>query len=123
MTASLALAAGAQAADSVTYQADPAHSGFVDEPIAPPLGVRWAHQFGQRVSYPVVAGGRVFVTTAASGGGYGTTIHPPHVGTGAERWSAPPPGTHYWSAPPHDARPGFALTHHGRGAARAAGPR
>lgn len=119
-TASLALAAGALAADSVTYQADPAHDGFVDEAIAPPLGVRWAHRFGERVSYPVVAGGRVFVTTAASGGAYGTTLHALDAGTGAELWSAPLPGTYYWSALAYDAGRIFSVTYDGRVAARAA---
>src|SRR4051794_34071461 len=112
--ASLAVAAATQAADSVTYQADPAHSGFVDEPVAPPLGVRWSHRFGERVSYPIVAGGRVFVTTAASGGSYGTTLHALDAATGAERWSAPLPGTYYWSALAYDAGRVFAVTFDGR---------
>src|SRR4051812_28332682 len=86
----LALPAGvARAAESVTYQANPAHDGFVDEPVAPPLAVRWAHPFGTAISYPVVAGGRVFVTTANSGDGVsGTVLHALDAASGAEQWSA-----------------------------------
>jgi outer membrane protein assembly factor BamB len=51
------------------------------------------------VSYPVVAGGTVFVTVRpADGAAYGTTAVAVDLATGAVRWTRPVGGTYYWSA-------------------------
>ncbi|HEY9288023.1 MAG TPA: PQQ-binding-like beta-propeller repeat protein [Candidatus Dormibacteraeota bacterium] len=58
---------------SVTYQANPQHNG--DLPGAafmPPLTKSWSVDFGEQVSYPVVAEGLVFVTT----GTFNDSNHP-----------------------------------------------
>jgi outer membrane protein assembly factor BamB len=55
--------ANAAAGQAVAFQGDVAHSGFVSEPgLNPPLRRRWQHRFPGQVSYPVLGGGKVFVT-------------------------------------------------------------
>ncbi|MDQ3934340.1 MAG: PQQ-binding-like beta-propeller repeat protein [Actinomycetota bacterium] len=50
-------------ASSLTFQANALRDGFLDTPSpAPPLARKWSRELGTRVSYPVVADGRVFVT-------------------------------------------------------------
>jgi len=71
--AALATLAAAPAAfgDAVTHQADAVHSGHATvRGLNPPLHRAWSRAFPDVVSYPVIGGGRVFVTaftTAADG--------------------------------------------------------
>ena len=60
----IAVAAPARAAtpSSVTMRGDATHDNRVTGAPEPPLGVRWALDIGAAVSYPVIAGGTVFVT-------------------------------------------------------------
>ncbi|WP_329367451.1 PQQ-binding-like beta-propeller repeat protein [Streptomyces sp. NBC_00669] len=95
--------AGAQPAQtgvSTTYQVNARHNGtVVDSGVgAPPLSQKWSRDLGGSVSYPVVAGGRVFAT-AASPTGYGTTLYAIDAATGENAW-APVDlgGTYWWSA-------------------------
>jgi outer membrane protein assembly factor BamB len=63
----LALAPAVALADPpAAYQGDPGHTGFAPgATLAPPLGKRWIRtDIGWNVSYPVVAEGKVFVTTS-----------------------------------------------------------
>ena len=57
--------------DAVTHQADAVHSGHAKvRGLNPPLHRAWTSSFPDVVSYPVIGGGRVFVTaftTAADG--------------------------------------------------------
>ena len=54
---------------AIAYQADSAHSGFVANGPNPPLGRKWVRRdLGVRVSYPVIAEGKVFVTAYAGQG-------------------------------------------------------
>lgn len=46
---------------SVTYQINPAHTGSQLDTVSPPLTQRWSRDLGHSVSYPLIAGGRVFV--------------------------------------------------------------
>lgn len=74
-----ALAAPASArAMAVTYQADNAHTGNVADGPNPPLGIKWIRRdLGDSVSYPVVAGDRVYVTAhriADTGRAIGPTL-------------------------------------------------
>lgn len=50
--------------DATTLQAGPEHAGFVREPgLSPPLRPAWTRRLPGAMSYPVIAGGRVFVAT------------------------------------------------------------
>jgi len=75
MAASVSLAGpapvhAASADKAVSFQIDPAHTGLQQgDPIAPPLVQKWVSgNLGGLVSYPLIAGGTVFVTTTNSGG-------------------------------------------------------
>lgn len=85
---------------STTYQINARHDGsLVDTAVgAPPLSKRWSRDLGGNVSYPIVAGGRVFAT-AASPNGYGTVLYAIDAATGQDAW-APVDlgGTYWWSA-------------------------
>ncbi len=97
----ITVAAPARAAgpSTVTARGDATHDNRVTGAPEPPLGVRWALDFGAPVSYPVVAGGTVFVTVrAVDGAAYGTTAVAVDLATGAVRWTRPVGGTYYWSA-------------------------
>lgn len=63
---------------AVTYQIDYAHSGFATfgTPLSFPVTPTWSVTLNGLVSYPLIAGGKVFVTTSSSGsGGYGTSLY------------------------------------------------
>jgi outer membrane protein assembly factor BamB len=69
MAGTLAVARGAAAGngDAVAYQIDPAHSGVqTDVSLAPPYARRWTTSFSGPVSYPLIAGGRVFITAESA---------------------------------------------------------
>jgi outer membrane protein assembly factor BamB len=83
---------------AVAYQADAAHSGFVANGPNPPLGRKWIRRdLGVRVSYPVIAEGKVFVTayaSSANNSSYGssspsdpTFLHALDRNTGATVWT------------------------------------
>jgi outer membrane protein assembly factor BamB len=85
---SLALAVPAAAAEPPAgFQGGPTHSGFVDAPLAPPLGKRWMRADLGGPGHPIIYEGRVFVTTYASGDGT-TTLHALDAATGATLWTA-----------------------------------
>jgi len=103
--ATLLLCASARAQNmqdqSLNYQAGPAHTGFISSPaVAPPFRKKWTVNFGQNISYPVVADGRVFVTVRnPSSGPYGTKLYALDAATGATLWGPiANAGTYYWSA-------------------------
>src|SRR6185295_15247395 len=48
---------------AVAYQIDPAHTGSQFDTVSPPLGKRWTRDFGGPMSYPLIAGGKVYVTS------------------------------------------------------------
>jgi outer membrane protein assembly factor BamB len=51
---------------AVAYQINAAHSGFqVDAALTPPLALAWSVDLGGPPSYPLIAGGRVFVVANA----------------------------------------------------------
>lgn len=102
----LAFAAPAVANGSspaVAYQVDVAHSGVqADDSLVPPLGRRWQATFGGRVSYPLIADGRVYVTVTASDG-FGKTLYALDRQNGSTIWSRPISGTYGWSNAAYDA--------------------
>jgi outer membrane protein assembly factor BamB len=82
---------------AVAYQINQAHSGLQqDDFLRPPLAQRWSHTFPSSSSYPLIAGGKVFVTVR-NVSQYGTTLYALDEATGATAWSRPIPGTYYWS--------------------------
>src|SRR3954447_18796893 len=111
--AALVATATASGSDSVPYQANPQHTGAVDEAITPPLAIRWAKDMGSESSYAVIAGGRVFVTTKTTGSGYGSTLTALDAGTGAVLWTRQLAHTYYWSALAYDGGRLFALDYDG----------
>lgn len=85
--------AAASAADEVaTFQANPAHDGF-SRAVGPtvPLALDWKRELGERVSYPLVADGRVFVVATGIDDGtgplYGATLYALDVTSGETLWS------------------------------------
>ena len=100
-------------AGSVTYQGDAQHSGSVADGPAPPLAPRWAIDLKAPSSYPIVAGGKVFVTTKTTGSGYGTTLYAFDAATGAIAWSRSLQHTYYWSTLAYEDGKLFALDYNG----------
>jgi outer membrane protein assembly factor BamB len=87
-----------QEPQSVAYQINQAHSGFISmSSFAPPLKVRWTANLGSGISYPIIAGGKVFVTVK-NPSAYGTNLYALDAATGSVVWG---PvflgGTYYWS--------------------------
>ena len=71
---------------STSFQADPAHTGFVSEPgLSPPLRRVWTQRFPAEMSYPIIAEGKVFVT-AAKAHGRGSQVVALSTRTGRRRW-------------------------------------
>lgn len=87
---------------AVAYQIDPAHSGYVDfgTALALPVDPAWVVTLSDVASYPLIAGGRVFLLSrGSSNGGYGTRLHALHLATGAAAWGPlEVPGTYFWAA-------------------------
>jgi len=91
--------------EAVAYQISVSHDGYSgDGALAPPLTSRWSRDLPGPVSYPLIAAGKVFVTTSTTpGGSYGTTLFALDQATGATVWSRPIAGTYYWSAAAYEA--------------------
>lgn len=90
---------------AVAYQNDYAHSGFVTfgTALTFPSSPTWSVTLNGAVSYPLVAGGKVFVTTAGIGTGYGSELYALDEQTGNVAWGPLDiPGTYYWSGLAYD---------------------
>src|SRR5579862_4843550 len=58
--------------EAVAYQIDATHDGnLTSTSIVPPLTQKWSRDLGGLMSYPIITGGRVFVTARSSGSNYG----------------------------------------------------
>jgi len=69
------------------YQINATHSGSVySEGLTPPLKQKWSFNFGQPISYPLIADGRVFVTVRNPSGN-GTRLVAFNTADGAILWS------------------------------------
>src|ERR1700752_4661748 len=80
------------------FQIDATHTGsLTSENLTPPLKQRWTVNFGQPISYPLIADGKVFVTVK-NGTGNGTTLFALNATNGATIWSFNLGGTYWWSA-------------------------
>ena len=79
------------------FQIDATHTGAVSSPgLTPPLKQRWVVNFGQPISYPLIADGRVFVTVKENGNG--SKLVALDATNGAILWSTILGGTSNWSA-------------------------
>lgn len=93
--------------ESVTWQNNPVHDGLnAASPIAPPLEMKWSRDFSgsgvDTISYPLIAGGMVFVTTANTNANYGNTLWALDENTGMTIWSVDLPGTYFFADAAYD---------------------
>ena len=91
-------ATAAASDDATSYRIDAAHSGAQPgDTLATPLAQRWSVNLGGSVSYPLIAGGRVFVSVADSPN-YGSRLYALDATTGATLWGPVELGGTYWFA-------------------------
>jgi outer membrane protein assembly factor BamB len=77
-------------------QIDATHTGSITTAhLAPPLKQRWVFDFGQDISYPLIADGKVFVTV--SNAGSGTTLFALDAANGGLLWFFDLSGSFRWS--------------------------
>ncbi len=78
------------------FQIDATHTGSVTtEHLIPPLKQRWAVDFGQNISYPLIADGKVFVSVRNASSG--TTLFALNAANGGVIWSFSVGGFSRWS--------------------------
>jgi len=78
------------------FQIDATHTGSITtEHLTPPLKQRWVVDFGQSISYPLIADGKVFVTVANASSG--TTLFALNAANGGLLWSFNLSGSFRWS--------------------------
>jgi outer membrane protein assembly factor BamB len=96
----------ARGPQAVAYQLDPAHSGSIDlgAAIAFPADPAWVVTLSDDASYPLIAGGKVFVLTSRTeAGGNGTQLHALDLATGASVWGPVSiPGGFNWAGHAYD---------------------
>ncbi|UQA63308.1 PQQ-binding-like beta-propeller repeat protein [Polyangium aurulentum] len=92
------------ATEAVTYQINPFHDGSqIGNPLPLPLTKKWSVNLGGQISYPLIAGGRVFVTVGKQPN-YGTKLHALDEHTGAPLWGPLTiSGTYFFSGAAYDA--------------------
>jgi outer membrane protein assembly factor BamB len=99
------------------FQINTTHTGAVSsEHLTPPLKQRWVVNFGQPISYPLIADGKVYVTVR-NAVGHGTTLFALDAANGGLVWSAALGGDFWWSAACYENGRVFALN--GSGVLRA----
>ena len=109
--ATAAAPAGPTAA--VAYQISIAHAGYsADTSVAPPLSKKSA-SFSGGVSYPLIAGNKVYVTVAV-GDGSGTELYALNKNTGKTVWSQAVTSTYPWSNAAYDAGQVFVVNSDGK---------
>ena len=123
-TALVALAAApaaVAASGSVAFQMNPGHTGTIDGAgVEPPLQVRWVTDLpvteeynNQGLSYPLIADGRVFVTSRGVDPDYTPSLFALDAATGTVVWSRAVPGRR-WLNPAYENGRVFALNDSGR---------
>src|ERR1044071_2667354 len=81
------------------FQINATHTGSItSEHLSPPLRQRWTVNFGQPMSYPLIADGKVFVTVKDGPVNAGTTLYALNATNGATIWSFNLGGTVPWGA-------------------------
>jgi len=98
---------------AVAYQIDATHSGAQFDSITPPLTQRWSRDLGGQISYPLIAGGRIFVTVTNPSTN-GSTLFALDEANGASVWGPVDlGGSRPWSNAAYDAGRVFAVNHDG----------
>ena len=101
------------AGTAVAYQIDATHSGAQFDSVTPPLTQRWSRDLGGQISYPLIAGGRIFVTVANQSV-YGTKLYALDEANGATLWGPVDlGGTYGWSNAAYEAGRVFAVNYDG----------
>src|SRR5687767_3584914 len=68
------------------YQIDETHTGSSNSPgLIPPLRPKWSRNFGQDMSYPLIADGKVFITVRNESA-YGTELYALNAADGSTLW-------------------------------------
>lgn len=90
------------ATPAVAYQLNAAHTGVSADAVAAQPTRRWSVDLGGKVSYPLIVGGRVYVTVADTAG-YGSRLFALDATTGATAWGPVElGGPYYWSGIAYD---------------------
>ncbi len=89
---------------ATAFQIDAAHDGNVKiQNFATPLKLKWSKQLNGIVSYPLIANGKIYVTTSTNpNGGYGTSLYALDRNTGNVVWQRAIEGTYYISNATYD---------------------
>lgn len=89
-------ASSLSACPAIARHIDAARTGYSCSSITPPLHEKWSVSLAGHVSYPVIADGKVFVTTE-TGAGYGAWLYALDATTGTTAWGPIPlAGTYYY---------------------------
>src|SRR5215831_13716437 len=94
------------------FQINEAHNGSSPSVIVPPLTQRWSVNFGQAISYPLVADGKVFVTVKKETSD-GTILYALNGADGSTLWSYDLAGFYPWSGLCYENGRLFTLTRDG----------
>jgi outer membrane protein assembly factor BamB len=111
--------AAASADQAVSYLINPAHTDSVSgDALTPPLAKQWSRSdLGGTVSYPLIVGGRVFVTVQGPYGNTGSSppkwIYALDENTGATLWSRSISGTYGFATAAYDNGTVFVLNYDG----------
>ncbi len=102
---------------SVAWQNNAVHDGYnANSPLVTPLTLRWSRDLSgsgvTTISYPLIAQGFVFVTTA-TGNNYGNTLMALDENTGTTIWSAVIPGTYFFANAAYDSGKVFVVNFDG----------
>src|SRR5580765_2673713 len=94
---------------ALNFQINETHAGSSSSSIPPPLTQRWSVNFGQSISYPLVADGKVFVTVKNDSSS-GTKLYALNGADGSTLWSYDLAGPDYRSGLCYENGRVFALT-------------
>src|SRR5262245_10720767 len=95
------------------YQIDETHTGSISSAgLTPPLRPKWSRNFGQKMSYPLIADGKIYVTMR-NASAFGTELYALNAADGATLWSYSLGGFSYWSAICYENGRVFALNNEG----------
>jgi len=106
----------AKGSEAVAYQIDSLHDGSQPgDKLSLPLKRRWVHTFqSPEISYPLVAGGRIFVTVGSLKA-YGSDLYALDEETGSIAWGPTSlGGTHYWSGATYSLGRVFTINYDGQ---------
>ena len=96
------------------YQIDETHTGSISSSgLTPPLRPKWTLNFGRKMSYPLIANGKVYVTMRYATNVFGTDLYALNAADGATLWSYSLGGSFYWSAIRYENGRVFAINYDG----------